>query len=130
MSREIRRKQAHLRAQNKMYGPRMIDIPESQWEFKQFKPREVWRSSSHLVQIFPLQDGASRMTVARTMIGEDGQWLPGISWDELMRIKDECGYGRDWAVELFPPNDQVVCVANMRHLWLVPEAPAFAWRKP
>jgi hypothetical protein len=33
-----------------------------------------------------------------------------------------------WAVEIYPADGDVVAVANMRHLWLLPEAPAFAWR--
>jgi hypothetical protein len=130
MSREIRQKQKFLREENKKYSFRLIDIPESSWPQHSPKPSEVWRSNQHIVQIFPLKDGASRMTVCRTMIGEDGRWLDGIKWDDLMRLKEECGYGRDWAVEIFPPSDCVVNVANMRHLWLVPDPPAFAWLPP
>jgi hypothetical protein len=129
MSREIRQKQKYLREENKRFGTRLVDIPQAQWEWKSFKPKEVWRSKDFLVQIFSMQDGAARMTVSRTMIGEDGQWLDGIKWEDLMRLKDECGYGRDWAVEIFPPTANVVDVANMRHLWLIPEAPAYAWNR-
>ena len=32
-------------------------------------------------------------------------------------------------LEIYPPDDQVIDVANMRHLWLLDEAPAYAWRK-
>ena len=33
------------------------------------------------------------------------------------------------AVEVFPADDQVVNVANMRHLWVLPEPLPFAWEK-
>jgi hypothetical protein len=133
MNKVIRVLQWHLREENKKYGSVLVDIPESQWTDTMIslsvRPREVWRSSQFLVEVFPEKDGASRMSVCRTMVGEDGKWVDGISWDQLMKIKDQCGYGRDWAVEIFPSNDDVVNVANMRHLWLIPSAPAFAWIK-
>lgn len=134
MSKAIRILQRYLREESKKYPPFMVDIPFSEWpdtllNLKE-KPREVWRSNRFLVQIFPLKDGAARMTICRTMVNEDGLWVDGISWEELMAIKDQCRYGKDWAVEIFPPCDQIVNVANMRHLWLIPDAPSFAWRNP
>jgi hypothetical protein len=30
-------------------------------------------------------------------------------------------------VEVYPPDEAVVNVANIRHLWLLAEAPAYAW---
>jgi hypothetical protein len=29
---------------------------------------------------------------------------------------------------VYPPVDEIVNVANMRHLWLLDEAPPYAWR--
>lgn len=46
-----------------------------------------------------------------------------------MRLKAECGRGDKWAVELYPPDEAVVNVANIRHLWLLPEPPAFGWNR-
>lgn len=44
----------------------------------------------------------------------------GITWDVLQRIKNDM-VGRDeLAIEIFPPADQVVNDANIRHLWIVP----------
>jgi hypothetical protein len=31
------------------------------------------------------------------------------------------------AIELFPPDRYVVNVANLRHIWIVPNPPAFMW---
>jgi hypothetical protein len=58
---------------------------------------------------------ARHMKVQRT----DGK--PGISWDELQRLKDEYLGPDILAVELYPPTNQVVNDLNMRHLWEVPE---------
>ncbi len=49
---------------------------------------------------------------------DDGK--DGISWDILQEIKDEL-LGQDaMAVEVYPPQDQLVNETNMRHLWEVP----------
>ena len=89
----------------------------------------VWRSRFFLAQIFPLIEGGQRLSVCRCEITREGDWRADISWQELMDIKAECGFQTDWAVEIFPPNTDVVNVANMRHLWLIDEAPKFAWKK-
>ncbi len=52
-----------------------------------------------------------------------------LVWDELQRIKSECGYGNTDAIEIYPADDDVVNVANMRHLWILDSRIPFAWRK-
>jgi hypothetical protein len=74
-------------------------------------------------------NGAERLTICRTTVDPSAaRWLEGIGWDDLQRLKRECGRGERWAVEIFPADSEVVNVANMRHLWVLPEAPSFAWR--
>lgn len=73
-------------------------------------PVKVFRSRSLLVQVY-----------------DDGEW-PELNWEDLQQAKQECGFGSSWAVELYPPDIDVVNVANMRHLWLVPE-PKFGWKR-
>lgn len=84
---------------------------------------KVWRSRSWVVLVFALDAGASRVSVRRTSERD------GITWDELQAIKSEIGCGDYWALEVYPPDGEVVDLAPMRHLWLVPSAPAWAWRK-
>ena len=87
------------------------------------------RSRTHLVQLFEERGGVIRMSVQRTEWDERQNRLrDDISWDDLQRLKAEAGYGDRWAVEIFPADRSIVNVANMRHLWLLPEPPAFAWR--
>lgn len=93
----------------------------------QLPPFEVWRSRDFLVQLF--RDGtAVRITVNRTHQPNGIDWADGITWDELQAIKHEIGHGDEWAAELFPPDDRVINVSNMRHLWLLDEPPAFGWQ--
>jgi hypothetical protein len=133
VSRDIRMKQAYLRDNNRLWGPHLQPVPREDWlpvfdGMKAF-PFCVFRSCRFVAQVFDEVDGARRISVQRTMIDDNGNWLQGITWDDLMLVKDDCGYGNCWAVEIFPPNTEVVNVANMRHLWLLPEAPPFAWRR-
>lgn len=90
----------------------------------------AWQSRDFLAVLYSLDSGP-RLTVNRVQIDKrTGMWRDGITWDELQRIKDQCGFADSWAVEVFPPADLVVNVASMRHLWLLPEPPQFGWHEP
>lgn len=70
-----------------------------------------------------------RIAVMRTSLQPDGQrWKGNISWDDLQRLKREAGYGDVDALEVYPRDRDVVNVANVRHLWLMPDGIDFAWR--
>lgn len=127
-SREQRRQ---LERDNQKYGFELTQIPVSQWA-PAIPPKviEVWRSREFLVQIYQERDAMLRMSVSRTSFNaEVNRWDDGISWDHLQRLKRECGRGNLDAVEVFPADRDVVNVANMRHLWIMPESLAFAWRR-
>jgi hypothetical protein len=121
-----------LERENLRWGTALEPIPADRWppETEQGTRRvAVLRNRKFLVQVFDECRGAKRLTVSRTEWDRDRQrWKEGISWDDLQRLKSEAGFAASWAVELFPPDDEVVNVASMRHLWLVGDAPAFAWR--
>lgn len=86
------------------------------------------RSREFLVQEFEAQAPAVvRLSINRVELAGD-RWVDGISWEELQRIKSECGYGQADAVEIYPPKDDEVNVANMRHLWVLRDPLSFAWR--
>lgn len=95
------------------------------------KPRgvmAVWRSNRFLVQLFEPERGAQRITICRTMVDiVTGEWIDGITWQEIQDIKRGIGFGDREAVEVFPSDRDVVNVANMRHIWLV-DPLAFTWR--
>ena len=131
MGRQIKAMQAYLREQNKAYGALFSPIPKESWPkgFLELDviPESVCRNRSYLVQIFPEMDGARRISVCRTMIANNGKWEDGMTWDDLMTTKAQIGYEDRWAVEIYPPTAGTVNVANMRHLWLIPAKPEFAW---
>lgn len=124
-----RNQRRQLERDNEKYPLVLKDIPRSQWPDPLSKHMRVLRSRNFLVQIFHAPAPAVvRLSVCRTSIAGD-RWKDGITWDELQQIKHECGYG-DWdAVEVYPADENVVNVANMRHLWIMAEPLEFAWRK-
>lgn len=107
----------------------LTQIPASAWPER--VPNgviEVWRSRDYLVQIYAERNDVIRLSISRTSM--DGErWKDGIAWEDLQRLKSECGYGKYDAVEVFPADRDVVNVANMRHLWVLPEHLGFAWRR-
>lgn len=125
---DIRQIRAGIRQSVKHRTERLEKIPRDNWPQDPDPNRlEVWISRDFLVQIFDdAKSEARRITINRTTIDNQGRWRDGITWDELQRIKADVGFGDVWAVEVFPPQDKVVNVANMRHLWIVPK-PQFAW---
>ena len=82
----------------------------------------AWKSQRFSVIAYPSQaEGIlCRLSVNRLEIdATTGAWLGGITWDELYKIKNQCGYADKDAVEVFPAEDKLVNVANMRHLWIL-----------
>jgi hypothetical protein len=127
--KELKAKRDQLRHGNRAATVELSEIPRGQWPASTTKviPDRVFRSKTFLALIFPEVDGAVRMSVARTELDKSGHWKDGISWEELQRLKREAGFGAMQAVELYPPDEDVVNVANMRHLWLMLEPLPFQW---
>jgi hypothetical protein len=128
---QVQRARKLLRRENDLYGVRLESIDPDTWpENVAENLIAVWRSRDYLVQVFQDDAAVARLSINRTAIDERGAWLEGISWSTLQRLKREAGYGDFHAVEIFPADTDVVNVANMRHLWILSEPPAFAWRAP
>lgn len=125
--KKLREARRYLYEQNKRFSPwRFVSIPQSEWPVTNLIPDAVYRSRDFLVMIYFDPGHPTRLSVCRTELDDDGQWKDGITWDELQRIKSGCGFGMSCAVEVYPPDKDVVNVANMRHLW-IHDAP-FRWR--
>lgn len=123
---------AALDRESERYPTHLVRLPHEAWPPSESRPEgliDVWRSRTHLVQIYRAPQG-HRLSIIRAALKPGGhRWEDGISWDDMQRLKSECGYGDRWAVELFPPDDDVVDVANMRHLWILPQRPRFGWAR-
>jgi len=81
-----------------------------------------------MVQVYSEAGGIVRLSVCRTKLAGD-RWKDGIGWDDLQAIKNKVGYPDSDALEVYPASSDVVNVANMRHLWVMPAPVPFAWRK-
>lgn len=108
------------------------EIPKADWPTSMADPARlrVWRSRHWLVQEFSAKGPALvRLSINRTSRTASG-WEEDVSWEELQALKNEVGYPFHDAVEIYPAASDVVNVANMRHLWVLAEPVAFAWRRP
>lgn len=106
-------------------------VPEILWPTKN-RPdgiKALYVNRDFLVQQYEEKNGIIRLTINIVEMGEGGRWKDGISWDQLQEIKNALGFADRDAVEIYPAAADVVNVANMRHLWVMPEPLDFAWRK-
>lgn len=132
LSRQERRAALRqLELDNASASATMKAVPPDQWPACMIgKVVMLFRSRQFLAQLYEEPNGVLRLSVNRSMTDKQGdRWIDGITWDQLQQVKAECGFGNQWAVEVYPPEPDIVNVANVRHLWLLPQAPDFAWRK-
>lgn len=119
---------------NKLWPAALIAVPKDQWppdRHGHTRPAELFRSREFVVQVFEEAEGMRRLSINRTHIDPATMdWVDGITWDDLQRLKREAGYGDRLAIEVYPRDQDVVCDARMRHLWVYPAlSPGvpFAW---
>lgn len=110
---------------------RLVVIPEGEWPeaVDASRRRGVWCSRRFFVQAFEVAESPGVVCLSVSRVQRVlGDWRDGVTWDELMQVKRECGYGEAFAVECYPEDRHLVNVANMRHLFVMPERLPFAWR--
>lgn len=135
MGQRLNPSRAELRfmeAENKRFPVnRLVEIPRDEWPVRDHpKLARVLRCRDFLVQVFAEPGDVLRLSIQRCAFDRtSGRWVDGITWDDLQHLKTLAGYGERTALEVFPPDADMVNVANLRHLWIVPEAPAFMWRR-
>ena len=80
----------------------------------------VWRNKKYTVMVWNVPAG-KKLTISRnTWDSHTRRYHDGITWDEIMEIKRACGFGEQNAIEFFPPDSEVVNIANVRHIWILP----------
>lgn len=90
----------------------------------------MWGSRDYLATLWLDPTGYQRLSINSTMFNaRSGRWDDGLTWDELMTVKNQCGFGGQWSVEVYPPSAQAVDVAAMRHLWLLDHQPPYSWTR-
>ena len=129
-SKELRTRRKNLRDENKKWPKTLAPVPPELWPTVVTTGVRIglWRSRDFLVQVFVERGGVKRLSVCRTELDCEGQWKDGIAWEELQRLKAECGFGDCDAAEVYPRESDVVNVANMRHLWVFSEPIEYGWR--
>lgn len=115
--------------ENQKFSDEFIEMPVDKFQnapaiFK--RPIKAFRNNRFCVLIFT-HEGFTRLSINRTSINENGDYLDGITWDELFGIKNKIGFADCDAVEVYPAEKDLTNVANMRHLWIVENLP-FIWR--
>lgn len=119
-----------LARENAKWPLTMKQIPKEAWpealHVAPHPPIAVWRSRDYLAQVFREPSGV-RISVNRTVVTQTGDWQDVIPWDDLQRIKREVGYPNEAALEVYPADRDVVNVANIRHLWIVPSITPWWW---
>jgi hypothetical protein len=112
-------------------GDRFAEMP---LDGMRSRPRDMvraMRNRHYLVQEYAAPEKAPhvlcRLSVNRALLNDRGDWLDGITWDQLQAVKAAVGYGDHDAIEVYPRERDVVNVANIRHLWVLREPLPWAW---
>lgn len=107
----------------------LLEFPITIWPKVTFPPVRAWRSKHYVAALYP--GVPARLSINRTQVFRRGDgidtFVDQISWDDIQKCKRECGLGDLEAVELYPADRDVVDVANMRHLWLLPNGVGFGF---
>jgi hypothetical protein len=85
---------------------------------------EVWKNELYEVYLHHRADGGITLSISR----HDN--LPIHWWIDFQEIKNELVGAERWAVELYPPQSQLIDESNTYHLHVQPESKPFCgWRK-
>lgn len=121
-----------LRERIKTLPDELTEVSRSEWGRVALLPNApdaVFHSKKYLVQVFVESETTIRLSINRVTVNARGDWNDRLTWDELQAIKRDCGFGEALAVEIYPPDRDVVNVANMRHLWVTTRPLGFGWSK-
>lgn len=136
MNRADRRAMAvYARTEAAKRPAKLTEIPRERfstaYRFGANAPTHAWESREFLAQMYdvdPFQGiDTRRLSVCRVTLKDDGHWEENLSWEELMRVKREIGFGDWYAVEIYPRDSDIVNVANMRHLWILAAPLGLGW---
>jgi len=120
-----------LRKENRNWPDLLQELPRDLWP-KLVDPQNVpikcLRSRGFFVAVYDERDFMLRLSCFRADLQKDGHWKQDLTWEELQDLKRQAGYGDRCGVEVFPADADVVHVANMRHLFLLPSGQHIGWR--
>ena len=119
-----------IKHENRKYTNYLKKIPMCDWPINGLPETiiEVWRSKSFLVQVHQEDNGIERLSIQTTKLKDNGEFEDGVAWEDIQKIKSQCGRGDKEAVEIFTADKDIVNVANMRHIWILTKPLSFTWR--
>lgn len=94
------------------------------WETIHFLPGSAgvgWASNfttAHRNRVFSVLDRSTHSGFRHLAVSSLSGTRP--TWREMQRIKDGLAGGAATAVEVYPPNDEIVDGADMFHIWVLP----------
>ena len=114
---EMRLRRKSLEKENAKRPDKLTLVARLDWPYDDDPSRiKVLISKKYAVQIFQEGQNVIRLSCNRTSLNQQNQFEDNLSWDELMEIKRQAGYGDQYAVEVYPEDRNIVNVANLRHL--------------
>lgn len=123
----------YIARESQKFSEEMQQIPCEQWtsihKSTKCKTLALWRSKKFMAQVVQEPNGSIRISINRTSINSKYQFIDGISWDDLQNIKNQIGFQDHDCIELYPAQEDVVNVANIRHLFVLPETSFYNWVK-
>lgn len=119
----------YIEMENAKQTVHLSEVPRVQWppSFDDKVRLATYRCRRFLVQVFEESNGIKRLSINRTKMMLDGRWADDIKWEEIQDIKRQLGFGDMYAIEVYPREKDVVNVANMRHIWILPEPLNIGW---
>jgi len=131
-NRKTRRR--HKKQNLNQYSEYLTEISEDNYFAKTGKKfdenlKKCFVSKYFFVQIWEEPEKPVRISICRTELNGKGQWQDNIGWDAIQSIKNSVGYSGMDCVEIYPMQRDVINVANMRHLWVIPGQVEYKWRK-
>ena len=98
-------------------------VPTADWpEAHEYAAQAVWCNKHFLVIEGLTQESKTLGTLRHLCVRPHDGLHPG--WGALQTIKNDLIGRESWAMEVFPPEFQLVDDANMYHLWIITD-PAF-----
>ena len=81
----------------------------------------IYRSKKYTVIVWNVPAGKKLSISRNEWDSHTGRYKDQITWDEIMEIKRQVGFGEQNAVEFYPPDSEVINIANVRHIWILPK---------
>jgi hypothetical protein len=127
--RSRRRTQKEHSKSLKNYSDNLEEVALNQYERKPDNLVKAYVSKKYLVQLYQEDNKPLRISIIRNKININMKWEDGITWEEIQDVKNEIGFKDKDCVEIYPARENVVNVANMRHVWVMDELLPFSWKK-